>query len=168
MIYRNFFAVIFLAVGIFGSLPAAAVGNTSPIGVDLFPPLQFPSSEFEITGLRLSVVGKNKGVSGLDVGLLGNITDQSFTGLAISGLFNYNKTSADIIGLQLAGIANINGIDSALYGVQVGLFNKVNKVYGLQLGLINVAKELHGVQIGLINFNEAGPFKASPIINVAF
>lgn len=150
------------------SFPAAAVKNTTPIEVSLFPPLQFPSSDFEVTGLRLSVVGKNKALSGIDIGLLGNITDQSFKGIAIAGLFNYNKVSADIIGLQLAGVANINGIDSNLYGVQVGLFNKVNKVYGLQLGLINVAKELHGVQIGLINFNDAGPFKASPIINVAF
>lgn len=168
MIQRKLFPVIFLIAVIFGSLPAAAGGNTTPIAIGLFPPLQFPSSDFEVTGLRLGIVGKNRSMSGLDVGLLGNITDQAFTGIAISGLFNYNKTSADIIGLQIAGVANINGIDSALYGVQVGLFNKVNKVYGLQLGLINVAKELHGVQIGLINFNESGPFKASPIINASF
>lgn len=168
MIYQNFFAVLFLAAGIFGSLPAAAVGNTSPIAIDLFPPVQLPSSEFEVTGLRLSVVGKNRGVSGLDIGLLGNMTDQSFSGIAIAGLFNYNKTAADIIGLQVAGLANLNGIASSLYGVQIGLYNKVSKVYGLQIGLINVAKELHGIQIGLINFNDAGPFKASPIINVSF
>lgn len=160
--------VLFLVAGIFSSLPADAVGNTTPIAIDLFPPVQFPSSEFEVKGLRLSIVGKNRGVSGVDIGLLGNMTDQSFSGIAIAGLFNYNKTSAEIIGLQLAGLANLNGIASSLYGVQIGLYNKINKVYGLQIGLINVAKELHGVQIGLINFNESGPFKASPIINVSF
>ena len=168
MIYQNFFAVLFLAAGIFGSLPAAAVGNTTPIAIDLFPPVQFPSSEFEVKGLRLSVVGNNRSVSGLDIGLLGNMTEQSFSGIAISGLFNYNKTAADIIGLQVAGLANLNGIASNLYGVQIGLYNKVSKVYGLQIGLINVAKELHGVQIGLINFNDAGPFKATPFINASF
>lgn len=168
MVYQNFFAVLFLAAGILSSLPAAAVKNTSPLAIDLFPPVQFPSSDFEITGLRLSVVGKNRAVSGLDIGLLGNITEQSFSGIAISGLFNYNKTAADIIGLQLAAIANWNGIASNVYGVQIALFNKVNKVYGLQIGLVNVAKELHGIQIGVINFNEAGPFKASPIINASF
>ncbi len=168
MIYQNFFAVIFLVAVIFGSSPAAAVGNSSPIAVDLFPPVQFPSSDFEVKGLRLSIVGKNRGSSGLDIGLLGNMTDQWFNGIAIAGLYNYNKTAADIFGLQVAGIANVNGIASNLYGVQIALYNKVNKVYGLQIGLINVAKELHGVQIGLINFNDAGPFKASPIINAAF
>lgn len=166
--YQIFFVALFLVSGIFGSLPAVAVKNTSPIAIALFPPLQFPSSDFEVTGLRLSIVGKNRAVSGLDIGLLGNMTDQSFSGIAIAGLFNYNKTAADIIGLQVAGIANVNGIASSLYGIQIGLYNKVNKVYGFQLGLINVAKELHGIQIGLINFNEAGPFKASPIINASF
>ena len=147
----------------------AAVGNSnSPLEIGLFPPVQFPSSEFAVHGLRLTVVGLNRESIGIDLALLGNMTKQNFTGLAIAGLFNYNQTTSTIIGLQVAGIANINETASKLYGVEIGLYNQVSIVYGLQIGLINVAHELHGVQIGLINFNAAGPFKASPIINAAF
>ena len=160
--------VIFLFAGLFGSLQATAVPNESPIGIGIFPPVQFPGTEFGVTGIRLSVVGVNRAASGIDLAVLGNVTNQQFKGLAIAGLFNYNKIGADIYGLQAALGANINGTGSSLYGFQLGIYNQVTKVYGIQIGLINVATELHGIQIGLLNFNAAGPFKASPIINAAF
>lgn len=165
---QTILAGIFLASSLLSSFSAYAVDNSSPIGIDLVPPVQFPNSEFAVNGLRLSVIGLNREARGLDIALLGNITKQTFKGLAISGLFNYNTVTADIIGLQVAGLANINMTASRLYGVQIGAYNKVGKAYGLQLGLVNVAENLHGIQIGLINFNHAGPFKASPIINAAF
>lgn len=168
MFQRNFFAGILLAAGLLFSFSASAVGNNSPLGIGLFPPLQIPSTEFGVSGLRITGVGINRATSGLDIGLLGNITHQSFKGTAVSLLFNYNKVAADIIGFQIAALANINGTGSSLYGVQLGLYNKVSNVYGIQLGLINVTQNLHGIQIGLINFNNAGPFKVSPIINAAF
>lgn len=165
---RNFLSVIFLIVGTLCSLPVLAVPNESPIGIGIFPPVQFPGSEFGVTGIRLSVVGVNRAASGIDLALLGNMTNQSFKGLAISGLFNYNKVGADIIGLQFATLANINGTGSSLYGVQIGAYNAVTNAYGIQIGLVNVAERLHGIQIGLLNFNAGGPFKASPIINASF
>lgn len=168
MLQRNFIAGFVFAAGLLFSFSAGALGNSSPIGVGLFPPLQIPSSDFGINGIRLGVVGSNRSMAGLDIGLLGNMTQQSFTGAAVSLLFNYNAIAADIVGFQVAGLANINGTGSSLYGVQLGLYNKVTNVYGLQLGLINVTNNLHGIQIGLINFNAAGPFKISPIINASF
>lgn len=165
---KNILSGIILAAGMICSFSSQALESSSPIGLGLFPPIQFPNSDFGIHGLRVSLVGVNRETKGLDIGLLGNITKQTFKGLAISGLFNYNRVTADIIGLQIAGLANINGTASRLYGVQVGLYNRVGKVYGLQIGLINATHELHGIQIGLINFNQSGPFKASPIINAAF
>jgi hypothetical protein len=168
LISRNVLAGIFLASSLLSSYSASAVDNSSPIGIDLFPPVQFPNSDFAVNGLRLSLVGLNREARGLDLAILGNITNQTFKGLAIAGLFNYNRVTADIIGFQIACLANINMTASNLYGIQLGAYNKVGKVHGIQLGLINVTHELHGIQIGLINFNEAGPFKASPIINVAF
>lgn len=168
MFQRNFIAGILLTTGLLFSLSAAAVGSQSPIGIGLFPPLQIPSSEYEITGLRVGVVGINRSASGIDIGLLGNITKQSFAGSAFSLLFNYNHIAADIVGFQISGLANVNGTGSSLYGVQLGLYNKVSNVYGLQIGLVNVAQKLNGVQIGLINFNASGPFKVSPIINASF
>ena len=168
MFQRNLIAGIFVSMGLLFSVSAGALGNSSPIGVGLFPPVQIPGSDFGINGIRVGVVGMNRSMAGLDIGLLGNTTDQSFTGAAVSLLFNYNAIAADIIGFQVAGLANINGTGSSLYGVQLGLYNKVTNVYGIQLGLINVAKSLHGIQIGLINFNDAGPFKISPLINASF
>jgi hypothetical protein len=168
LVSRKFFVGILLATGIISAFPAAAIESLSPIVIGLFPPVQFPGTEFGVTGLRLTMVGVNREARGFDLGILGNVTNQTFKGAAIAGLFNYNRVSADIIGFQLAAIANINGTSSRLYGFQIGLFNKVSKVYGLQVGLFNVAHELHGFQIGLLNFNKAGPFKASPIINAAF
>jgi hypothetical protein len=165
---RNFLTGLFLVAGFLCAFPAAATDSASPIELALFPPVQFPSTDFAVHGLRLSVVGVNRESHGIDLALLGNITNQDFKGLAISGLFNYNRVTSTIVGFQIAAGANINEASSRLYGVQIAVYNKVSTVYGLQLGLINVAHELHGIQIGLINFNEAGPFKASPIINAAF
>lgn len=162
--------LILLAAGFMSSFPAAAAGegNNSPLGIGLFPPLQFPGTDFGITGLRLSAFGLNRAVHGLDFGVIGNVTKQSFKGLAVSGLFNDNRGSSVIVGLQVAALANINSGQSDVYGIQVALFNSADRVWGLQLGLINVATVLRGFQLGLININKMGPFKASPIINAAF
>lgn len=168
MFQRKFIAGILLAMSLLCSFSATAVESNSPIGIGLFPPLQVPNTEFGIKGLRLAGVGVNRSAAGLDIGLLGNVTYQSFKGTAVSLLFNYNKVGADIIGLQIAGLANVNGTGSSLYGLQIGLFNKVTNVRGIQIGLVNMTQNLRGIQIGLINFNHAGPFKVSPIINAAF
>ncbi|KYG64955.1 hypothetical protein AZI86_12225 [Bdellovibrio bacteriovorus] len=168
MSVRLYLAGFFVATTSLFSFNAFAADNSTPIEIALFPPVQFPSPDFAVRGLRLSVVGQNREAHGLDLALIGNMTKQKFTGVAIAGLFNYNAVGADIIGLQLAGLANLNDVSSRLYGFQVGAYNRVGKVYGVQIGLVNSARELHGIQIGLINFNDAGPFKASPIINVGF
>jgi hypothetical protein len=169
LINRKFLAVILLVTSIIYSAPAAAEGSDiTPIEIALVPPLQLPSTEFEVKGLRLSVVGLNREVYGLDLALLGNMTNVEFKGVAISGLFNYNRGGATATGLQLAALANINTGPSTVYGVQLAVFNRAETVYGLQLGLVNIVNSLHGIQIGLINVNSGGPFHVSPIINVAF
>lgn len=166
---RKFLAGIFLAIGLMGSISAvAADSDNTPLEVALFPPLQLPSTAFGVTGLRLSVVGLNREVRGIDLALLGNLTNVEFKGIAISGLFNWNRGGVSVIGLQLAALANINSGHSEIYGLQIAGFNNAGTVYGLQLGLVNIANELHGLQIGLFNVNKNGPFHASPIINAAF
>ena len=56
----------------------------SPIAIGLVPPIQFPSDEFTITGLRASVLwGHHRDMYGLDFGVLGNITDQTYTGIGV-------------------------------------------------------------------------------------
>jgi hypothetical protein len=144
----------------------------SPVSLSILPPVQFPPEDFSITGIRMSVFyGHHRDVYGLDLGVLGNVTDQDFTGIAVSGLFNYTKGTAHIIGLQLAGATNIAtektyvyGLQAALglnylsaqssiYGVELALVNIApnTTINGLQLGLYNRAQTVHGFQIGLIN-----------------
>lgn len=169
MLKRSFLTGILLAAGLMCSFPAAAMdSDNTPLEVAIVPPLQIPGTGYGVKGLRFSVVGVNREVRGLDFALLGNITNVMFKGLAISGLFNYNRAGSTVIGLQLAGIANINSGHSEVYGIQLALVNDAGSVYGLQLGLVNIANDLHGIQIGLININHNGPFHTSPIINAAF
>ena len=54
MIQRKFILRILFAVGLSCTIQAAAVENNSLIGIGLFPPVQIPSSEFGITGLRVT------------------------------------------------------------------------------------------------------------------
>ncbi len=176
-----------LLILLFGALsPTVSAASTTHLELALLAPVQFPSTEFSVSGLRLSVImGYNKNMSGIDLAVIGNRTEQEFIGSALSGVFNWNEGNTYIYGFQIAGLANINqyrtriyGLQAALfanlgetmdiYGVQIGLYNRARTVYGLQLGLINIAANLHGIQIGLANFNEGGPFTVAPLINVGF
>ncbi len=145
----------------------------SPVSVAIIPPVQFPPGDFTITGVRASILwGKHRDVYGLDVGLLGNITEQNFTGVAISGIFNNTRGMTNILGLQFAGISNINTNKVSVYGLQMALGANYNSaastvagvqlaflanvspftdIYGLQVGLYNRAKDVYGFQIGLVN-----------------
>lgn len=166
---RTILTAVIFVTSLLSSLSAlAADSDYSPLGVGLFPPLQLPNSGYGITGLRLTLVGVHRESQGIDIGLLGNVTNKSFKGLSLSGLFNYNSGLSTVVGLQAAGLANINIGASKVYGVQFAGYNTAGTVYGLQLGLVNVANDLHGIQIGLFNINKTGFFKGSPLINIGF
>src|ERR1700689_1371185 len=83
-----------------------AHGAVSPVGIDIFPPLQFPPEDFTVTGVRVGLVGEHRNMYGIDLAAIGNITDLSFAGLAVSGIFNNTRGTTDVVGLQLAGITN--------------------------------------------------------------
>lgn len=148
----------------------------SPISLNIVPPAQFPPSDFNVTGLRTSLLwGRQRDVTGIDLGLIGNITDQKFTGLAVSGLFNYTGGESTAVGAQIAGLTNINKQKISVYGIQAALGANVNPaessvtglqfalvnwsphttIYGLQAGLYNKARTVYGLQIGLINVAES-------------
>lgn len=158
-----------LAIGIIFS--TSTFGAVSPLSISILPPVQFPPDDFNITGVRVSVLyGKHRSVYGIDASAIGNITDLNFVGIGVSGVFNVTKGMTTILGLQAAGIANINtnktnvfGVQTALYnynsaasavaGVQLGLVNQSphTNIYGFQLGVYNKALDVYGFQIGLIN-----------------
>jgi hypothetical protein len=150
--------------------PMAKAFN-SPLSVAIVPPVQFPTSEFSVTGARLSALwGKHRDVYGLDFGVIGNMTEQRFVGLAVSGLFNETSGDTTIILLQAAALGNLNVQKTNIYGVQLAALNKndaesslvglglglVNlspnmTIMGLQVGLYNKARSVYGLQIGIVN-----------------
>lgn len=162
--------LFFLTSVVFFSTSSEAA--VSPLSMGLFPPAQFPAADYTITGARLSVLwGHHRDIYGLDVGGIGNITDQTFTGIGISGLFNVTRGTTTILGLQAAGILNANtnktnivgvqlalGVNyheaaSSVAGLQIALTNlaKHTNIYGAQVGLYNHAQDVYGVQIGVVN-----------------
>jgi hypothetical protein len=130
----------------------------SPVSISIMPPVQFPPSDFNITGARVSALyGSQRDIYGLDLGLIGNITNGNFVGLAVSGIFNYTKGDTSVLGLQFAGLANINTNKTRVVGLQLAaLFNHnkaVANIIGLQAALVNEAphSNIYGVQMGLYN-----------------
>lgn len=166
---KKYISSLLLLIVLTTQLPAQAA--VSPISVTLAPPLQFPPGDFNVTGVRLGILGMHRNIYGLDIGAIGNITEQRFVGLAAAGLFNYTQGMTTAIGFQLAGLTNINVNKAAIYGFQMALGANINKaestvvgmqlalaniskfttLYGVQMGLYNRAQEVYGFQIGLIN-----------------
>ncbi len=150
-----------------------AFAIVSPLSVSIVPPLQFPSSEFTVTGARLSLLwGKHKDIYGLDIGAIGNITEGNFVGIGVSGIFNLTNGKTTILGLQAAGLANVNTKESKIFGLQIALglnqndaastmvglqiaalanLSGFSNIYGAQIGIYNHALEVYGMQIGLVN-----------------
>src|SRR5689334_13767610 len=98
--------LIFIAMSAL-SRPAQAM--ISPIGVSLLPPIQFPFRGSSIVGLRLNCfIGIHESVYGLDLGVVGNVTDKGFGGVQLAGFFNRNRGGATILGAQIASLGNWN------------------------------------------------------------
>ena len=155
-INHRFCAIAILAL--FSVLAPAAMAFITPVAVSIVPPVQFPSEEFSVTGARLNLIyGRHRDLYGLDVGLIGNITNQDFVGIGIAGGFNATHGTTHIIGLQAAGIGNFNYMKTTVVGIQLaGLINSnitETHVYGLQLALLNMSEftDIYGVQAGVYN-----------------
>ena len=130
----------------------------SPLGLAIFPPLQFPPEDFTVALARVNVFwGQHQRVYGFDIGVIGSVTDVNFAGIAVAGVFNFNKGMSTIIGLQLAGITNVNVNKANIYGLQLAAGLNSNQAesthIGAQLALINNSPFTHlgGVQVGLYN-----------------
>ena len=167
-------ALIFTLLSATFVMPRAQAAIT-PLAVSLVPPLQFPSDENSVTGVRLSTLwGHHRDVYGFDFGGIGNITDQDFVGVGLAGVFNltYGETrglqvagltnvnlqKTTVVGVQLAGLLNYNKAESSATGLQLALLGNISSftnVYGGQVGLYNTAKEVYGFQIGLVNVTES-------------
>ena len=152
-----------------------------PIQLALWPPdMQLVHEEESITGLRLEIYGRNRDMTGLDLGFVHETTG-GFGGVAL-GLVSLvdgemygfqwvwiygragggahgwtaaivTRANGGLHGLQ-TGVVNLTEGDSA--GVQLpGLYNGAKAhLSGVQVGLVNRAGDVEGVQLGLVNMAE--------------
>ena len=135
-------------------LAAGAVfANTTPVMVSLVTPVQAPASDYDVTGLRLSLVfGDCRNFKGLDLGIA-NRAGGEFFGVGIGGA---NIAEGLFYGGQV-GLVNWNGNGSRDWatvtkGGQIGLVNYANSFCGLQDGVIDYSDGLFtGLQSGLVN-----------------
>lgn len=171
------------------------VGIVPPVQ---FPPSSFTITGFRLSGLWGSTrdlygvdiggIGNMTSHTFTGIALAGgfNYTNGITTaiGTQLAGVTNWNNNKTSVYGLQLASILNMNNATSSvtglqlalvnlsrhttIYGLQVGLYNKAQKVYGFQIGLVNEATDLRGIQIGLVNFHHKGLFAVAPIVNIGF
>ena len=113
--------------------------------------------------------GKNGGLNGVEVGVIGNSIVYNVKGVQVAGMIN--KVGGDMTGTQVSGIINSN--KGTTTGLQIsGLLNKSGKVKnGIQIaGLGNVAKEdsKNAVQIsGLFNVSKGNISNQISLINKA-
>ena len=133
--------------------PFTCAAESSPVMLSLLNPVQWPSSQSDVGGFRLSLLyGQCDDFAGLDIGLVGCATGD-FNGLSIGGV---NIVSRRLVGLQV-GLVNWNSngdVSSARrsIGVQYGLLNYVDSLLGLQDGWLNVSTgDMSGVQWGFLN-----------------
>ena len=133
--------------------PCVRAEESRPVMLSLVNPVQWPSSQSDVSGFRLSLLyGQCDDFAGLDIGLVGCATGD-FRGLAIGGA---NIVSDRLVGLQVGLVNwNSNGDESSArrsLGVQYGFLNYVDSFFGLQDGWINVSSgNVSGLQYGFLN-----------------
>lgn len=147
-----------------------------PVQFSLVTPVQFPPADYDIGGLRLSLLyGTCCNFDGLDLGLVGvsenhangwladvvNIAYGDGLGLH-TGVVNY--LGGDFKGWQI-GAANWIGSGDSL---QIGAFNGAYDMQGVQIGVINTVQRMRGVQIGLVNIISNSDVPFMPIFNCYF
>lgn len=133
-------------------------------------------TQFKFSGLKTNILslnllaGYSRGLRGIEIGGLLNITRRRAAGIQLSGVANL--VGEDVQGLQVAGVVNqsryrVSGLQlggalnlgRTVRGIQLGGLGNVAKdtLKGAQVGgVFNYAKCNKGIQIGLINFSEAG------------
>jgi len=154
-----------------------------PVQAALYPTLQLVPYDRDVTGVRLNVVGVNRNVTGLDVGIV-NQTDGMFRGVDL-GLVNLakgdsrgvsfgfvNHVNGDAVGIQGIPIVSwifpaLNTVHGQCTGLQFGWYNQSDELGGLQGGFVNIGYETRGGQIGLYNYSESAGGVQLGLINIA-
>ncbi|MFC1499327.1 hypothetical protein ACFLS1_12770 [Verrucomicrobiota bacterium] len=164
------------------SMKGSRANKNTAFELSIWPNMQLCSTNTGVRGLRISLMGWNRDLSGLDIGLINFVTDD-VAGLQVGGFINsvgrdmkgvqaayglVNMTGKDVIGLQVAFAAN--GAEGNVRGVQVASLMNISKgdVTGVQcsgfsgfMGATffafigyNRANDLKGLQVTMA-YNEA-------------
>jgi hypothetical protein len=92
--------------------------KTSPAMISLCTPLQFPDSDWSVSGLRVSIFYSNCNVmTGLDLGFI--------------------NRSRETRAFQI-GFANVT---ETMGGFQIGIVNYADQAVGIQIGLVNIISD---------------------------
>jgi len=127
--------LVLVLLGLIAMPQFAGAGETKPVQLAVFNPVQLVPEEDSIKGVRLSLFYTvNKDVAGLSLVWLG-----------------VNRAAGDVNGVEI-GLGN--WVEGASYGGQAGIINHVGKRFvGLQYGMVNVTEgDLTGLQWGLVNW----------------
>ena len=153
--------VFALALTVGTQTVSAEDASMTPVMISLMTPVQAPTSEWDVKGLRIDLLyGECHNLHGLDVGLV-NHTAGKELGLEV-GVVNY--VEGGFTGLQVGGV----NIGKRVKALQVGVYNEADDVSGIQIGLINHTRIMRGCQIGLINVIEKNDLAFLPIFNCFF
>ena len=129
--------------------------KTAILQFSLWNKVQIFDSDTSISLFRLNTVyGKNKNVSGLDIGFAGQ-AEGGFKGWQLNLI---NLVKENCAGLQ-TGLFNSSGDSKS---VQIGIINTAKKSVGWQIGLINHSEDINGLQVGLL-YNTAEVMKGLQI-----
>ena len=170
--------------------------NWPPVAVSLWPGLEYPASDWSVTGLRFGLfAARHDDVLFLSASSLADLVTDNVNGLQVAGLCNHagrstgavqmagcvNSIGSDFAGVQVSGLYNsvrgtMSGLSVALLtkaetvdGLQVGIFNKAKGLNGVQVGVINLAEESDGgIQLGVVNVMKDAAYPVMPVFNVGF
>ena len=146
-------ATLAVCMAAFAAALCSSAADSTPVMVSLVAPAQAPSWNWDVAGVRLSLVyGDCRDFTGFDVGVVPR-TSGEFTGLGVGGV---NIVNGKLRGIEL-GLLNWSGYGGVApgdrsVGVQYGIANYADSFVGLQDGFLSISTgRLSGVQYGYVN-----------------
>ncbi len=176
---------------LFAIVEPVAAQDFEPIEIALWSGVQIQARETNVSGLRLSLYGVNRSMSGLDVGVVARTTEDQqgvfygFVGITEGDFSGWqagqfaNITKGRVSGIQtgfynqagggtVGQVAFVNRVMEDAVGVQVGLVNTARSFGGARFALANVSSdEGRGFQLGLVNSVANGSGFMLGLVNVA-
>jgi hypothetical protein len=148
------------------SAPAAPTLVTVPFAVGIWPSLDArPGQRVHNRFVLGLLIAHSDELDGLQLSLVGSVTEARMHGAQISNAFNLARGSSE--GLQLSAGVNIStgqfrGLQAAPVNVAVGAFQ------GAQMGVVNLSQgQLEGASFGVVNLAQSQRGASFGVVNLA-